>query len=66
MAKKKAAPKAAESVVNPFDKGVSYADFLEALGDNNPSEYLKDVCSEDQLQWLETELEHFKNNNIKK
>lgn len=61
MAKKKSVAKV-ESVVNPFDKGVSYAQFLKALPEGvTPSEYLKDVCSEEQLAWLEIELQHFKN-----
>ena len=59
MAKKKAV--ASKSVVNPFDKGVSYADFVKALPEGvEPSEYLKDVCSDEQLEWLKIELEHFK------
>jgi hypothetical protein len=51
-----------ESVVNPFDKGVSYADFLKALPEGMElSEYLKGVCSDEQIEWLKTEIEHFKN-----
>lgn len=60
MARKKAV--VSESVVNPFDKGVSYADFLKALPEGvDPSEYLKGVCSDEQIEWLKTELKHFKN-----
>lgn len=57
---KKATTKAA-AIVNPFDKGVTYPDFLKALPKGKTaSEYLKDVCTEEQLQWLETELKNFK------
>lgn len=56
-AKKAAAPK---EIVNPFDKGVTYLDFLKALPDGMQiSEYLKEVCTDEQLAWLEKELEHF-------
>lgn len=60
MAKKKAVAKV-DAVVNPFDSGVTYAQFVKALPEGmKPSEYLKDVCSEEQLNWLEIELKHFK------
>lgn len=50
-----------ESVLNPFDKGVTYKDFLKALPEGmDASEYLKGVCSDEQIEWLKTELEHFK------
>ena len=56
---KKATTKVA--IVNPFDKGVTYPEFLKALPKGKTaSEYLKGVCSEEQLQWLETELKTFK------
>jgi len=61
MARGKA--KAKEEFVNPFEVGVSYADFLAALPDGvTASEYLKGKCTDEQLQWLESELEHYKNN----
>ena len=51
-----------KSVLSPFDKGVTYKDFLKALPEGvEPSEYLKGVCSDEQIKWLNTELEHFKN-----
>lgn len=59
MAAKKTTAKAA--IVNPFEKGVSYADFLKAVPKGKtPREYLKGVCSDEQLDWLETELNHLK------
>ena len=42
--------------VNPFDKGVSYAEFLEALGKTSVKDYLKNICTEEQIDWLEKEL----------
>ena len=54
----------AKKVVNPFEAGVTYADFLKALPKGKTaSEYLKGVCDESQLAWLETELELYKKNN---
>ncbi len=47
MAKEKS-----ESVVNPFEEGVNYKVFLEALGSNKIEDYLKDVCSKEQIEWL--------------
>lgn len=62
MARAKKIVEKTESVVNPFDKGVTYKDFLKALPEGMElSEYLKDVCSEEQIEWLKTELKHFKN-----
>jgi hypothetical protein len=52
---------ALETKVNPFDTGVSYATFLEALGENEISEYLKDICSDEQIDFIEKELETLKN-----
>lgn len=61
MARKKAESK---QVVNPFDKGVSYADFLKALPEGvEPSEYLKGLCSDEQIEWLKIELKHYKEKN---
>lgn len=61
MARKKTESK---QVVNPFDKGVSYADFLKALPEGvEPSEYLKGLCSDEQIEWLKIELKHYKEKN---
>ncbi len=46
--------------VNPFDKGVSYAEFLEALGKTSVKDYLKNICTEEQINWLENDLKHLK------
>ena len=60
MAAKKTA--SAKAVVNPFDKGVTYEDFLKALPKGKKvADYLKEVCTADQIAWIETEIEHYKN-----
>ena len=52
----------AKKKVNPFDDGVSYADLLKAVPDkSNVGSYLKDVCTKEQIQWIELELELYKN-----
>ena len=49
-------------VLNPFDSGVSYADFLKSLPDGKTaSEVLKNKCTPEQLEWLEIELKNYKN-----
>tara|TARA_R110000744_G_scaffold375581_1_gene489132 strand:+ start:580 stop:756 length:177 start_codon:yes stop_codon:yes gene_type:complete len=48
--------------INPFDKGVTYEDFLKSLPKGKSiSEHLKGKCSEQQIEWLKTELKQFKN-----
>lgn len=64
MAKKATTKDAA--IVNPFDKGVSYTEFLKACGSKSPKTYLKGLCYDSQIEWLESELEHYKNNKKKK
>ena len=49
------------SYVNPFDEGVSYADFKEALGKKTVADYCKGKLNEDQISWLENELSILKN-----
>lgn len=51
-----------EVVVNPFDIGVNYKTFLEALGSNKVEDYLKDICSKEQIEWLIEDLKLYKNN----
>ena len=48
--------------LNPLDKGVSYKEFSKALGKTKIEDYLKGVCSSDEIKWLKTELVNFKNN----
>lgn len=50
--------------VNPFDKGVTYSQFLEAIPDGvSIKDYLsgKDFTDAD-IEWIETEIESFKKN----
>jgi hypothetical protein len=49
-----------QEVVNPFDSGVNYKVFLEALGSNKIEDYLKDVCSKEQIEWLIEDLKQYK------
>ena len=44
------------SFLNPFDEGVSYADFKKALGKNSLAQYCKGKLTNDQINWLENEL----------
>jgi nicotinic acid phosphoribosyltransferase len=49
--------------INPFSDGISYEDFVKALGTQKIKEYLKEFeLSEDDLNWLESEIENYKNN----
>tara|TARA_R110000803_G_scaffold171710_2_gene234616 strand:+ start:202 stop:393 length:192 start_codon:yes stop_codon:yes gene_type:complete len=47
--------------VNPFDAGVSYDRFLEALGNTPIEKYLNGVCDNDQIEWIKTEITNLKN-----
>lgn len=47
--------------VNPFDTGVTYADFLTALGKEKVSDYCKDFLTADQIEWLENDLKIYQN-----
>lgn len=49
--------------VNPFTPGVSYNDFIEALGDKSVSEYCGDALGIAEIAWLEREIESHKLNN---
>tara|TARA_R110002020_G_scaffold110866_6_gene256144 strand:+ start:1431 stop:1616 length:186 start_codon:yes stop_codon:yes gene_type:complete len=48
--------------VNPFDKGVTYADLLKAIPKGTKVEmYLKGVLDNNQIEWIKKELESYKN-----
>lgn len=47
--------------VNPFAEGVSYKQFLEALGSSTVEEYCKDKLTQEQIEWLVNDLKHLKN-----
>ena len=59
--KKEKVVKDKASFVDPFAPGVTYTDFVKALGNTAPKDYLKGKCTEDQIQWIEGELKQFKN-----
>ncbi len=42
--------------LNPFDAGVTYAEFKKALGKKSVAEYCKGKLSDEQIAFLETEL----------
>lgn len=46
----------AEKFLNPFEVGVTYAEFQKALGKKSVSEYCKGKLNEDQIEFLEKEL----------
>lgn len=53
-----------EKFVNPFDSGVTYADFLASVPKSKTiEEYCNKQIEAEQLEWLLVELENFKNNN---
>ena len=46
----------------PFDRGVTYEQFLKSLPKGvSISNHLKGKCSQEQINWLKTELKKFKN-----
>ncbi len=42
--------------LNPFDAGVTYAEFKKALGKKTVSEYCKGKLSDEEIAFLEKEL----------
>lgn len=51
----------AKKKVNPIKDGVSYADFLKAIPKNsNVKTYLKGVCTDEQIDWIDREIELYK------
>ena len=65
MAKDKSESVTIETVfVNPMTEGVTYAMFLEAKGETPIKEYCKELDS-DTIEWIESEIENYNNNNKK-
>lgn len=50
-----------ELFVNPFEKGVNYAMFLDAVGTQSVADYCKNKLSQSQIDWLIEDLKHFTN-----
>jgi hypothetical protein len=42
--------------VNPFQEGVTYAEFIEALGKRSIDEYCKGELSTDEIEYLKKEI----------
>lgn len=42
--------------LNPFDAGVTYAEFKKALGKKSVAEYCKGKLTDEEISWLENEL----------
>ena len=56
-------PEVSTDFVNPFNEGVTYSDFLAAIPEGvTVQEYCAGKLSEEEVAWLEIELEHFNNN----
>lgn len=48
--------------VNPFDKGVNYKTFLDAIPEGvSVEEYCEGKLTAEQIEWLVNDLKHFKN-----
>lgn len=47
--------------INPFDAGVTYKDFIKAMGDVSLQEYCKGKLTDEQIAFLKTELSILKN-----
>jgi hypothetical protein len=62
MAKAKES-KPVEGFLNPFTEGVTYPDFLSAIPEGvSVKEYCGENLTQEELAWLEIELDHFSNN----
>ena len=46
----------AEKFLNPFEVGVTYAEFQKALGKRSVAEYCKGKLEKEQIDFLEAEL----------
>ena len=52
---------AAKKFVNPFDAGVSYADFIASIPKGKTvAEHLKGKCTPEQIAWIEEEIKNYK------
>lgn len=53
-----------EGFVNPFTEGIKYSDFLNAIPEGvSVEDYCKGNLTEDEITWIKTEIENYKNNN---
>lgn len=49
----------AEVFVNPFDPGVNYDHFTEAMGNKTVKEYCDGKLTAEQIEWLENDLKFY-------
>jgi hypothetical protein len=42
--------------INPFTEGVTYAEFIEALGKKSIEDYCKGKLSNDEIEYLKKEI----------
>lgn len=62
MAKEKEVIAKEVDFVNPFESGVSYETFLNAIPKTSTVEkYCEKHLEKDQIEWLLNDLKHFKN-----
>jgi len=48
-----------EEFVNPFEAGVNYKTFLDAVGDAKVEDYCKDKLTQEQIDFLIEDLKHY-------
>ncbi len=48
---------ASDKFLNPYEVGVTYVQFQEALGKKSVAEYCKGKLTEEEIEFLEKELE---------
>lgn len=46
--------------VNPFETGVNYKMFTEALNGSSVKDYCKGKLTDEQIEFLENDLKHYK------
>lgn len=54
--KKQNTTEVSSKFLNPFDKGVSYVDFIKAMGTQKIDDYCKGKLTEEQIEFLKTEI----------
>lgn len=59
--------KVTEDFLSPFDKGVNYKDFLASIPEGKTVEqHCKGNITDEQLEFLLQDLEHYTNNHLTK
>jgi hypothetical protein len=46
--------------LNPFKSGVTYVQFLKAVGKKTISEYCENKLTKEQIEWLENDIKSIK------